>query len=62
MSKKIRFSSVDELNVKIAGLQEIYSHVEVVSFGIGFCIVWILAWEVRQYDNTVLPFLLFTKT
>ena len=43
MSKKIRFSSVDELDVKIAELQEMCSHVEVMSFGIGFCIVWILA-------------------
>lgn len=43
MSCKIRFSDLDELEAKIAELQETCSHVEVVSFGIGFCIVWILA-------------------
>lgn len=43
MSEKIRFSDLDELEAKIAEMQEMCSHVEVMSFGIGFCIVWILA-------------------
>lgn len=43
MSEKIRFSDLDELEAKIAELQETCSHVEVLSFGIGFCTVYILA-------------------
>ena len=43
MSKRIEYLNLCDLDSKIAGLQEIYSHVEVMSFGIGFCIVWILA-------------------
>ena len=43
MRKRIEYYYLCDLESKIASLQEIYSHVEVVSFGIGFCIVWILA-------------------
>ena len=43
MSKKISYSDLSELDSQIAELQELYSHVEILTFGIGFCLVYILA-------------------
>ena len=42
MSKKISYSDLSELDSQIAELQELYSHVEILTFGIGFCLVYIL--------------------
>lgn len=42
MSKKINYHSLTELDGKIAELQCVYNRVEILKFGIGFCLVWIV--------------------
>mgnify|MGYP000871326354 CR=1 FL=1 len=41
MSKRIDYRNLSELDSEIAGLQEVYSRVEVVNFGRGYCNVFL---------------------